>query len=67
MNMGKNKSFMCSHVDSFTPEKDATKVNSPVHSYKKCSSVPPNDVTAKPISCQSPIDLFIGYLEYLFG
>ena len=50
---------MCSHVDSFTPEKGAIHIASPSQSYKKCNIVPTKEVTAKPISCQSPIDRFI--------
>ena len=57
--IGQNSSFMCSQEDSLTPEKGATQTASPSHSYKKCNKAPPSEVTAKPISCQSPIDLFI--------
>jgi hypothetical protein len=45
------------------PEKGATHKASPSQSYKKCSNVPSNEVTANPISCQSPIDRFIIHLE----
>ena len=59
MNIGQKSSFMCSHVDSLTPENGATKTDSSSQSYKKCNNVPPNDVIAKPISCHNPIDFFI--------
>ena len=59
MSMGKKSSFICSHVDSFTPEKGAIHTASPSHSYRKCKSVPPSEVAAKPINCQRPIDRFI--------
>ena len=49
---------MCSQVDSFTPENGAIHAAFPSHSYRKCKIVPPSDVTAKPINCQSP-DCFI--------
>jgi hypothetical protein len=57
--MGQNSSFMCSQVDSFTPENGAIQAFPPSQSYKKCNTVPPSEVDANPISCQSPIDLFI--------
>ena len=56
-NIGQKSNFICSQVDSFTPEKGAIHTASPNQSYKKCRIVPPSDVTANPISCQSPIDL----------
>ena len=59
MNIGQKSSFMCSQVDSFTPENGAIHTACPSQSYKKCNNVPPSDVIAKPISCQSPIDRFI--------
>ena len=58
-NMGQNNSFICSHVDSFTPEKGAISTELFSQSYRKCNTVPANDVTAKPKNCHKPIDLFI--------
>ena len=49
---GQNSSFMCSQVDSFTPEKGATRMLPPVQSYKKCRSVPPKVTAANPAACQ---------------
>ena len=58
MNIGQKSSFMCSQVDSFTPENGATIIDSFVQSYKKCKTVPTSDVTAKPMSCHKLIDFF---------
>ena len=58
-NIGQNSSFICSHVDSFTPENGAIHTASPSQSYKKCNSVPPSTVTANPKNCQTPTERFI--------
>ena len=58
MNIGQKSNFICSHVDSFTPENGATSIDLPVQSYRKCKIVPASDVTAKPISCHKLIDFF---------
>ena len=64
--MGQKRSFICSQVDSFTPEKGAIHKASPSQSYKKCNSVPKSDVTEKPKSSESPKDRFIAHLIYGF-
>ena len=56
---------MCSQVDSFTPEKGAAHVLCPVHSYRKCNSVPLSDVTANPVSCHRDMDRFISTIPYI--
>ena len=56
ISIGQNNSFICSQVDSFTPESGAIHAAFPSQSYKKCKIVPPREVTAKPNSCQSPIE-----------
>ena len=64
--IGQKSSFICSQVDSFTPENAATKSDFPVKSYKKCKTVPRSDVTPKPTSCQRPIDFFINFTPNAF-
>ena len=59
INIGQNSSFICSHVDSFTPENGAIHAAFPSQSYKKCKTVPPSEVMAKPKSWEIPIDRFI--------
>lgn len=49
---GQNSSFICSQVDSLTPEKGATRMLPPVQSYKKCRIVPPKVTAANPAACQ---------------
>ena len=73
MNIGKNNSFVCSQVDSFTPEKRAIKEFSPLQSYAKWSRTPKTDVKTKPQNCQrdklffisktSPFDLAMEYMQ----
>ena len=60
----KKRSFICSHVDSFTPENGAIQAAPPSQSYAKCKSVPINDVSAKPKNCHNQTDLFIYYSDY---
>jgi hypothetical protein len=59
INIGQNKIFICSQVDSFTLEKGAIKLASPNQSYKKCKSVPKTEVKINPKNCQSFIERFI--------
>jgi len=58
--MGQNRSFMCSQVDSLTPENGAAKTDLPVQSNKKWRIVPTSAVMEKPISSQRWMDRFIG-------
>jgi hypothetical protein len=73
INIGQNNSFMCSQVDSFTPENGAIHTGSPSQSYKKCNNVPPSEVIANPMSCQRLIDIDIIspdnilYEYYIYG
>ena len=60
--IGQKRSFICSQVDSFTPEKGAIHIALSSHSYRKWSRVPKNDVRAKPNSSQVQIVLFIIHL-----
>ena len=59
VSIGQNRSFICSKVDSLTPENGAIHKGSPSQSYKKCKSVPKSDVKEKPNSCHIPTDRFI--------
>ena len=59
--VGQKSSFICSKVDSFTPEKGATRGEKDVHSYKKCKRTPPRDATKKPDACQSRTDRFFTF------
>ena len=57
--VGKNKSFMCSHVDSLTPDINAASLDLSVHSYKKWSRVPKNEDNENPRNWNSNIERFI--------
>ncbi len=49
---GKNASFKCSQVLSFTAAKYATNVELPESSYKKCKNEPINTINKKANICQ---------------
>ena len=63
--IGKKSIFICSHVDSFTADMGAT-AYAPVHSNRKCKSVPSATDTVKPANCQMPKLFFILFSPFAF-
>ena len=58
---GKNNSFICSNVDSFTPENGAASMLFPVASYRKCKRTPKREVSANPKIPNKKAERFIIY------
>lgn len=64
MNIGKNKSFMCSHVDSFIAEKVPTIIELLDNLYAKCRKDPKNTEKKKPTICHIKIAFVIIFPQF---